>query len=57
VSVEVLQHLTPQAVNRTVTLIDDDHVERVGRQVRVVGDLDRLRDGQLVDRVLVNLLI
>ena len=57
VGVEVLQDLTPQAVDGPVALVDDDHVERVGRQGRVVADLDRLRDRQLVDRVLVDLLV
>ena len=55
--VEVLQDLPPQPVDGAVALVDDDHVERVGRQVRVVADLDRLRDRQLVDRVLVDLLV
>ena len=57
VRLEVLQDLTPQAVDGPVALVDDDHVERVGRQGRVVADLYRLRDRQLVHRVLVDLLI
>ena len=57
VGVEVLQDLTPQPVDGAVALVDDDHVERVRRQRRVVADLDRLRDRQLVDRVLVDLLV
>ena len=57
VGVEVLQDLPPQPVDGAVALIDDDHVECVRWQGRVVADLDRLRDRQLVDGVLVDLLV
>ena len=38
VGVEVLQHPAPLAVDRAVRLVHDDQVERLGRDVRVVGD-------------------
>ncbi len=38
--VEVLEHLTPNAIDRTVALVDDDHVEGLDGQVFVVVDLD-----------------
>ena len=37
--VEVLEHLAPHPVDRAVALVDDDHVERLDRQVLVVVDL------------------
>ena len=40
--VEVLEHLAPHPVDRAVALVDDDHVERLDRERRVVVDLDRL---------------
>ncbi len=44
--VEVVQDAAPQAVDGAVALIHDDHVERLDRDGRVVGDL-----GGLVQRV------
>ncbi len=38
--VEVLEHLTPHAIDRTVALVDDDHIEGLDGQVFVVVDLD-----------------
>ncbi len=45
VRVEVLEHLPPHPIDRAVALIDDDHIERVRRKLRVVLDRDRLRYG------------
>jgi len=47
VGVEVLQHAAPHAVDRAVRLVDDDQVERLRRQQRVVGN----RDGGVGDEV------
>ena len=38
--VEVLEDLAPHPVDRAVAFVDDDHVERLDRQVLVVVDLD-----------------
>ncbi len=40
VGVEVFEDLTPHAVDGPVALVDDDEVEVLDRNVRVVGDLD-----------------
>ena len=36
--VEVLEHLLPEVVDRAVTLVDDDEVEQLGRDLGVVLD-------------------
>ena len=38
IGVEVFQDLAPQVVNRAVAFVDDDEVEELGRNVRVVDD-------------------
>ena len=40
--VEVVEHLPPQPEDRAVALVDDHHVERLGRNRRVVLDRHRL---------------
>ena len=40
--VEVVEHLPPEPVDRAVALVDDDDVERLGRDGRVVLDRHRL---------------
>ncbi len=52
--VEVLEHLAPHAIDGAVAFVDDDHVERLDRQRRLVVDLHRpvrhqLVAGRLVD--------
>ena len=55
--VEVLEDLAPHPVDRAVAFVDDDHVERLDRQVLVVVDLDG-PFGFVVERgVLVELLV
>ncbi len=39
--VEVVEHLTPAAVDRAVALVGPDDVEHLDRNRRLVGDLDR----------------
>ena len=41
-SVEVVEHLTPEVVDRTVALVDDDEVEGFNRDRGVVDDRHRL---------------
>ena len=57
VGIEVFQHLLPQSVDRPMTLVDEDHVELVGWQKRVVTHHDRLRRQQFVDRLLVQFVV
>jgi len=40
-AVEVFEHLPPDVINRTVALVDDDEVERLDRDFRVVDDRKR----------------
>ena len=54
--VEVLEHLAPHPVDRAVALVDDDHVERLDRQRRLVVDLHRPVGYQLVAGLLVEVL-
>jgi len=46
--IEVVEHLAPNAVDRAVRLVDDDHVERLGWHGRVVLDGDRSRGFHVV---------
>ena len=45
--VEVVKDLAPHAIDRTVTLVDDDDVEGLGRNGRVVDNLE-VRDVECV---------
>ena len=40
--VEVFEHLAPEVVDRAVALVDDDEVEGLDRECRVVVDRDGL---------------
>ena len=51
IGVEVFQDLAPQVVNRAVTFVDDDEVEELGRNLRVIDDRLRLSDLHHLRRV------
>jgi hypothetical protein len=42
VGVKVLEHLTPERVDRPVALVDEDDIEELRRDGRVVDDRQRL---------------
>ena len=55
--VEVLEHLPPEAVDGAVALVDEDHVEGLDRERRVVADRHRLAAAAARTRALVDLLV
>ncbi len=55
--VEVVEHLAPHPIDRAVTLVDDDYVEKLRGYCIVIGYLDRGRWLDVEPCALIDLLV